>query len=37
MIMGPTNCAKKCLFKTLQTMFKDFDKPSNNKYVWTGG
>lgn len=33
MIMGPTNCAKKCLFKTLQTMFKDFDKPSNNKYV----
>ena len=36
MIMGPANCAKTFLFKPLQTMFKTFSNPSNDKYAWIG-
>ena len=35
MIMGFSNFAKTFLFKPLATIFKDFDKPSNDKYAWT--
>ena len=36
MIVGPANCAKTFLFKQLQTMFKAFSNPSNDKYAWIG-
>ena len=36
MIVGPANCVKTFLFKPLQTVFKAFSNPSNDKCAWIG-
>lgn len=36
MIIGPANCAKTFMLSPLQSIFKTFSNPANDKYAWIG-
>ena len=36
MLVGPANCGKTSLLRPLQSLYKTFSNPSNDKYAWLG-